>query len=587
MRINGEKLTGGQHGRLREALGRAYNLRDFRRMLFERLDKKLDDIIIPERVSFLDVIDKVLEQADEESWTAQLLQAAIDVRPEEDELRTFANPVADTSHLLEMERTIRKDNPNYDVNGIVTNLLQLSACVCHIEDFAGRHLGTGFLVGPDLVMTNYHVWKEAKSPEDFICRFDYKGIANSQKVNMGTTYGLALEKFEEGDMSENHPYEFSLGGKDVVPALDQLDYALLWLDGAPGIEEIRRDNEEGLSKRGWINPHLQEYTFRKDAPLFIIHHPMPHPGMPYYPHRVMKLSMETTAIINTNENKTRVRYKTNTEFGSSGAPCFNAYWELVAIHQSGDPDYKQSHEPQYNQGIPFSTILSLLDKRGKRKLLGKQPDEEQVNTEVFSPADRSSTSYSPVEEKAISSLPRTSPSQSELFAPQSIRQAAIQNDKKAPGISSRGPRSKTRQPVKPKQQKPIDLNEHRKIRAAEKLTSHEEFLKQLSQHFEDAQNYVLDAQAPFAERAYPPGHFQKAIELLEAADASLQSLYKLLYEKSLPEAIAKKRGEIRDRIDTAHEQIRDILIPLLIWDNEGNFSVLCETLSDIYELIFG
>ena len=31
-------------------------------------------------------------------------------------------------------------------------------------------------------------------------------------------------------------------------------------------------------------------------------------------------------------------YRTDTEPGSSGSPCFNDPWELVALHHSGVPD---------------------------------------------------------------------------------------------------------------------------------------------------------------------------------------------------------------------------------------------------------
>ena len=62
---------------------------------------------------------------------------------------------------------------------------------------------------------------------------------------------------------------------------------------------------------------------------------------------------------------TRVRYTTRTEPGSSGSPCFDIDWNLVALHHSGDPKYAQFKvKPDWNEGIPFATIMRLLDKRG-------------------------------------------------------------------------------------------------------------------------------------------------------------------------------------------------------------------------------
>jgi V8-like Glu-specific endopeptidase len=75
----------------------------------------------------------------------------------------------------------------------------------------------------------------------------------------------------------------------------------------------------------------------------------------------LKLAFDTDAIIGVNENGTTVKYKTNTEGGSSGSPCFDINWNLVALHHSGDPD---SINPTFNAGTPFSAICSRLEKQG-------------------------------------------------------------------------------------------------------------------------------------------------------------------------------------------------------------------------------
>lgn len=545
MLIDGKKLKGQQRQALRKALSAAFHTINFDDMLREQLGKKLEDIIVPYNHSFPEIAGRVIDQAEEESWTAELLQAALEVRPEDEELHSFARsftPVLEPSHFLAMERAIRRENPMYDINPLVSSLLRLSACVCHIENLAEEHLGTGFLIGPNIVMTNFHVWEAARDPEDFICRFDYKGIANNNEVDKGRTYGLSPVNWKV-DLSEYHPDEFSEKGKDVIPQWDQLDYALLRLAGDPGNDSIRRDNSDRLTKRGWIKPYAQEYTFPEKAPLHIIHHPMPEPGSPYYPHRVIKISMETDAIINENQNKTRVRYKTNTAFGSSGAPCFTADWKLVAIHQSGDPNYKQAHMPEYNQGIPLSAIVRLLDERKIMDSTGKLLDEEQT---------------------------------------------ASKEGKKASDTLTGDARSNTPKRVKRNQQKPKELSEYREQRAARKLLIHESPLTQARQLLDDAQKYVQDAEAPSEEGVYASGHFVEAIELLKAAETSLLSLYEIVCETQSPsETIAKRCVSIKDQIDTISEQIKDYLIPYLTWDNEGDFTTVYEALDTINELIFG
>jgi V8-like Glu-specific endopeptidase len=68
------------------------------------------------------------------------------------------------------------------------------------------------------------------------------------------------------------------------------------------------------------------------------------------------------------ENNTRVRYRTNTEEGSSGSPCFNQDWELVALHHSGDPNFERP--ATYNEGIPFEAILKRLAAKGAAGEIG-------------------------------------------------------------------------------------------------------------------------------------------------------------------------------------------------------------------------
>jgi hypothetical protein len=84
----------------------------------------------------------------------------------------------------------------------------------------------------------------------------------------------------------------------------------------------------------------------------------------------LELAMDTSAIIGVNHGRTRVRYRTNTEPGSSGSPCLSPDFELLALHHSGDPDFDPSHKPEYNQGIPMDLIAKLLRDRGHGGVLG-------------------------------------------------------------------------------------------------------------------------------------------------------------------------------------------------------------------------
>jgi hypothetical protein len=151
----------------------------------------------------------------------------------------------------------------------------------------------------------------------------------------------------------------------VQPNADELDYVLMRVRGAPGREPVGGPTLDlQAPKRGWLSLPAVPHTFSPNSPLFIAQHPNGRP---------LELALDTDSIIEVNANGTRVRYKTNTEPGSSGSPCFNVDWDWVALHHSGDPNSGPFYKPQYNAGIPVTAIRALLQQRGKSGLLGTPP----------------------------------------------------------------------------------------------------------------------------------------------------------------------------------------------------------------------
>ena len=82
----------------------------------------------------------------------------------------------------------------------------------------------------------------------------------------------------------------------------------------------------------------------------------------------LKLAVDTESVIGVNPMRTRVRYATSTEPGSSGSPVFDLVWNLVALHQLGDPAY--DHPPAYNQGVPIDLIQKRIAAHNKSDALG-------------------------------------------------------------------------------------------------------------------------------------------------------------------------------------------------------------------------
>jgi hypothetical protein len=361
------KLTGQQYQQLSEALRDAFPLRRLREMLRFKLEKRLDDISLAE--DYQGIVFDLIRAAEAEGWTDRLITAARESNSGNALLVDFSQQFGlapATPPRAELERIIKKTSGFLDVVKWRERLgaIETQVCRIEIEADAGTIYGTGFLLGPSLVMTNYHViealtTQEAK-PSDVTLRFDYKRLVDGKTLNPGTEYHLVEDKNEWlVDSSPPSPVDDEAEPKSKVPQPDQLDYALLRVDGEPGNKPVGENADPESPPRKWIELPAKAYKFQPDNPIFIMQHPQGEP---------LKLAFDDT--IGLNDNGTRVKYKVSTEGGSSGSPCFNSNWELVALHHSGDPNFDTAHKPTYNEGIPFAAIRALLKERGKEDLLG-------------------------------------------------------------------------------------------------------------------------------------------------------------------------------------------------------------------------
>lgn len=374
-------LTGAEYEQFSKALrdAVAYDVTRLARMLRYRLDKNLQDIIIGGGLE--EIVFEVIRVAEAEGWTAQLLAAARESNPGNPSLLAFAQQFglapANAPSGAALERIIRETNSFLDVTRWRTQLGEIEGRVCRIEIGNSYHMvyGTGFLLGPDLVITNYHVMESVIAGEqskaaagvkathnDVVLRFDYKRLADGSTLYMGTEHRLA-DKDWLVDSSPPSPVDYQPEPKATLPRPDELDYALMRLAKPAGEESIGGHEEPGSTRRGWIEVPSEHPPLVPNSAMYILQHPKGDP---------LQLALETKAIRNVNVNGTRVTYRTNTMKGSSGSPCFNHNWQLIALHHTGDPDFDPAHKPEYNEGIPMTAIMALLKKRQLSNVIGKQ-----------------------------------------------------------------------------------------------------------------------------------------------------------------------------------------------------------------------
>jgi hypothetical protein len=140
---------------------------------------------------FNTVAYNLLRVAEMEGWEAELIEAVYQERPRNAKVREVCQkyrlaPTArvggQSTDLAGLEKTIRETNLLLDVQVWFEGLARTQNRVGRVE-LDGRPVGTGFLVGPSAVLTNYHVAEPViqgrVSPAKLAVRFGYKDTARN------------------------------------------------------------------------------------------------------------------------------------------------------------------------------------------------------------------------------------------------------------------------------------------------------------------------------------------------------------------------------------------------------------------------
>ena len=330
-------LTTPERAALAEALQSAYyNLSQLEQLTYMRLGERLDDLAapgtLPARVMAL------IQWAEGSGKTDELIRCAHDGNPGNPKLHAFTQRYAASPQRQVTTAVLEKltDSANRLKNPVLwrDQMARAEACVCRIL-VGGRPMGSGFLAGPGLVITNHHVVSEAGGAAIEV-EFGYR-IAADGSTEAGQRHAVSGPPlFERPHSAVDGKYP-----KPAPPAPDELDVAVLPVAGAP--ETVAVDGRP----RGAVAPAARPPLAAGEL-IAIIQHPMGE-----------RLQFAYDRVLELNANQTRVTYKVQTLPGSSGSPCFDADWNLIAIHHSGDPRTGMQLA-EYNEGIPIATIAQGL-----------------------------------------------------------------------------------------------------------------------------------------------------------------------------------------------------------------------------------
>ena len=194
--------------------------------------------------------------------------------------------------------------------GWVSRALELAACVCRVNTPAGP--GSGFLIAPDLLLTNHHVLPDADTAAATVAEFNYQ-VAWS---------------------GELEPVRRFTCDPAIYRSVGELDYTIVRVNGTPGdlfgfVDLARR-----------ADPTVNDFVS-------VIQHPQGGPK------KIAFTDNKVSAVFGD-----LVQYSTDTEPGSSGSPVFNQDWEIVGLHHRGGglagPDGKKYFT---NEGILIASIV--------------------------------------------------------------------------------------------------------------------------------------------------------------------------------------------------------------------------------------
>lgn len=171
----------------------------------------------------------------------------------------------------------------------------------HIRDRMGRRLGfgTGFLVSPQLLLTNNHVLERAEEAAFSEVEFDFE-VDFAGNLRTSVSFKLRPDDFFVTDV--------------------KLDFSLVAV--APNAELGREPREWG-----WNRLLEQDGLVVKGESVTVIQHPNG---------EAKQIALRENRVIDLLDNFTH--YQTDTAPGSSGSPVFNDQWEVVALHHSGVPE---------------------------------------------------------------------------------------------------------------------------------------------------------------------------------------------------------------------------------------------------------
>jgi hypothetical protein len=292
----------------------------------EDLDRRvMDPLGVPASLrsasrSVFDRVQALVAWAAKEQRIQDLLRIALEANRSSDQLQRVSEELGLSPAT---DNVLKALGAQIDLVTARQRLSEVLGQACIVD--LGESRGTGFLVGPNQVMTHRTVFSSLGA--------DVTGALGQGRV---------LVRFDNAPGAK--PYR----SEAVVQALHAVPIVVFRIDRPAGRELPVSSLAAGAAARarGWV-PLVTPPTPAAGAPVIVV---QPTDAGP------LSVAVESDGFVGRDGDT--IRYRTATAPGSTGAPCFDKDWNLIGVHAS------HAATLDYNEGVSIDAILRELAAAG-------------------------------------------------------------------------------------------------------------------------------------------------------------------------------------------------------------------------------
>lgn len=221
-------------------------------------------------------------------------------------------PVAAADAPVRVEAVVGP--PNFKAIWWLESALKAARSVARVKLPNGS--ATGFLIAKDIFMTNNHVFENEQDASSASLQFNYRLT-------------------EDGELAGRDKWECA--PDDLFKTSEELDYTIVRVKPKDG--KTAGDTWGSLDLRNGASVHMNQRAN-------IIQHPQG---------RFQEIAFRDNQVKDIQENY--IQYLTDTDYGTSGAPVFDDWFNIIALHNLRVQDPADPARWHRNQGSRVTAIL--------------------------------------------------------------------------------------------------------------------------------------------------------------------------------------------------------------------------------------